>query len=333
MNSQVRRYLTTLCGGVAVVVGMLSASAGASADILAPSYIPTLDIYPTATFSTGEDAFGNNTNPGTSGNLPFVNGDVKFNGVFSEPLLKHLAFQFEYDRASGIDNTIGTIGAQLGPPNLGLPGKSANNIIGGTSNDIVQEYRIAYSQPQIGVILGHYYRYRTCCPNTNDSSLTSGTASPSDWHATYLQLGLTTPAIKALGGMTIGVTGRGTYNLHHTSIAYREFEAANGLADKNGRPQFGVNYGVNANIPINSGFSLFGSYSFGAFDFFDNSPHPFYYDISDFGFNKKINKYLSFSADINNLVQQHLENLVPFTYPNTIHRIYLATGLDIHIAP
>ena len=133
--------------------------------------------------------------------------------------------------------------------------------------------------------------------------------------------------------MTIGVTGRGTYNLHHTSEAFRAFEAANGLLDKNGRPQFGVNYGVNANIPINSGLSLFGSFSFGAFDFFDNSAHTFYYDISDFGLNKKINKYLSLNADVNNLVQQHLENFVPFSYPNSIHRVYLSTGLDIHLGP
>ncbi len=327
MDQQVRRLIRSFCSCAAAVVGILSASAGASADIKAPNYIPTIDIYPTATFASGEDAYASNPNGGA---LPFVNGDVKFNGVFSEPLLNHLAFQFEYDRASGIDNTIGNIGTNtLGPTNVGLPGNYAHSIIGGTSNDLVTEYRLAYSQPEVGVILGHYYRYRTCCPNTADSH----NLSPADWHATYLQLGLTTPAFKALNGMTLGATVRGTYNLHHTSPAFRAFEAANGLSDKNGRPQFGVNYGVNTNVPINSGLSLFASYSFGAFDFFDNSAHPFYYDISDFGLSKKINKYLSFNADINNLSQQHLENLVPFTYPNSIHRIYLATSLDIHLAP
>ena len=327
MNTQVRQCIITFCSGVAAVVGMLTTSSGAFADgILAPSYIPTIDIYPQATFVTGEDAFG------APGGKPFVNGDIQFNGVFSEPLLKNFAFQFEHDRGSGINNTIGNIGNQLAPvvANPGLPGRAADQVIGGSSNDIVNEFRVAYSRPTVGVIAGYYYRYRFCCPNTADSAVNP---SPADWHATYLQLGLTTPAIKALNGMTIGVTGRGTYNLHHTSIPFQEFEAANGLLDKNGRPQFGVNYGVNANIPINSGLSLFGSFSFGAFDFFDNSAHPFYYDISDFGLNKRINKYLSFNADVNNLVQQHLENLVPFTYPNTIHRIYLSTGLDIHIAP
>ena len=246
-------------------------------------------------------------------------------------MLKHLAFQFEHDRGSGINNTIGNIGQQLSPTTLnpGLPGKAANQVIGGSSNDIINEVRVAYSQPEIGIVAGYYYRYRFCCPNTADST----NLSPADWHATYLQLGLTTPAIKALNGTTLGITGRGTYNLHHTSVPFQEFEAANGLLDKNGRPQFGVNYGANINVPINSGLSLFGSYSFGAFDFFDNAAHIFYYDISDFGLNKKINKYLSFNADVNNLVQQHLENDVPFTYPNTIHRIYLSTGLDIHIAP
>jgi hypothetical protein len=325
LNTQVRRYITTFCSSVAAVVGILSASAAASADILAPSYIPTIDIYPQATFVTGEDAFG------APGGKPFVNGDIQFNGVFSEPLLKHLAFQYEHDRGSGINNTIGNIGQQLSPTLItpGLPAKNNNQIIGGSSNDIINEFRVAYSQPEIGIVAGYYYRYRFCCPNTADPT----NLEPADWHATYLQLGLTTPAIKALNGTTLGVTGRGTYNLHHTSVPFQEFEAANGLLDKNGKPQFGVNYGANINVPINSGLSLFGSWSFGAFDFFDNAAHIFYYDISDFGLNKKINKYLSFSADVNNLVQQHLENDVPFTYPNTIHRIYLSTGLDIHLAP
>ncbi len=334
MNLQVRQFLRAFCGCIAAVAGIVSASAGASAGITAASYIPTIDIYPTATFSTGEDAYGNTGNNGTPGNLPLVNGDIKFNGVFSLPLLNHLAFQYELDRASGIDNTIGTIGTnQLAPPNLGLPGNAQFEKIGGTSNDIVNEYRLAYSQQTLGVILGYYYRFRTCCPNTNDSSLTSGTATPADWHATYLQIGVTSPKISALNGATLGVTGRGTYNLHHTSIPFQQFEAANGLLDRNGHARFGVNYGANINVPINSGLSLFASYSFGAFDFFDNAVNPFYYDISDFGLNKRINKYLSFSADINNLVQQHLENDNPFVYPNAIHRIYLATGLDIHLAP
>jgi hypothetical protein len=314
LNTQVRRFIANLCGSAAAVVGILSASAGASADIMAPSYIPTIDIYPMATFSTGEDEFG------APGGKPFVNGDIQFNGVFSEPLLKHLAFQYEYDRGSGIDNTIGNIGtnATTGEP-----------IIGGSSNDIINEFRIAYSTPNVGVILGHYYRYRFCCPNTAQA----GNLEPADWHATYLQVGLTTPPINSLNGATFGVTARGTYNLHHTTVPFQEFEAANGLLDKNGRPQFGINWGVNTNIPVNSGLSIFGSFSNGGFDYFDNAAHLFYYDITDFGIDKKINKYLSFNADINNLVQQHLENDVPFTYPNTIHRIYLSTGLDIHLAP
>ena len=65
---------------------MLSVTAIASADIKAPSYIPTIDIYPTATFVTGEDAHGlpQETGP-QNGQLPLVEGDVKFNGVFSLP--------------------------------------------------------------------------------------------------------------------------------------------------------------------------------------------------------------------------------------------------------
>ncbi len=319
MTRHVKRLVTSLCGGAAVVAGLLSTSAGASADIKAPSYIPTIDIYPTATFVTGEDAHGLPAETGPrNGQLPLVEGDVKFNGVVSVPLLNHLAFQYEYDRASGIDNSIGNTNSTLGIPQYHT-----------ASNDLVNEFRIAYSQPNIGVILGSYYRYRVCCPNTADPA----NAAPSDWHAQYVQLGLTTPKIHALNGATFGVTTRGTYNHHHVSAAgLAAAQAAGYNKEFDGKARFGINYGANTNVPINSGLSLFASWSFGAFDFFDNSPVPFYYDISDFGFTKKINKYLSATADINNLVQQNLGN-VPFPSPNTIHRIYLATGLDIHLGP
>ena len=321
MTKQVKRLIMSLCGCAAAVAGLLTTSAGASADIKAPSYIPTIDIFPTATFVTGEDAHGLPGAFGAPGGLPLVEGDVKFNGVFSQPLLNHLAFQYEYDRASGIDNSIGNITNQLG-----------TQVVGGTSNDIINEFRLAYSQPQIGVILGHYYRFRNCCPNTAQAGDPNN--SPIDWHATYLQVGLTTPKIKALNGATLGVTERTTYNLHHVTADRIAALAALGIPDRDGRARFAVNYGANINVPVNSGFSLFASYSFGAFDFFDNiAPYPFYYDISDFGFTKKINKYLSATADVNNLVQQNLSNGVPFTYPNAIHRIYLATGLDIHLGP
>jgi len=38
------------------------------------------------------------------------------------------------------------------------------------------------------------------------------------------------------------------------------------------------------------------------------------------------------TADLNNLTQIHLEG-TPFYAPNTIHRIYFAIALDIHLAP
>jgi hypothetical protein len=104
------------------------------------------------------------------------------------------------------------------------------------------------------------------------------------------------------------------------------------FTDSDGKTRNNVNYGVNANLPINHGFALFGSASYGAFDYFDNAPVPFYYDIIDVGIYKKFNQVLSLTADLNNLTQIHLEGS-PFTPPNTIHRIYFAIALDIHIAP
>ncbi len=58
---------------------------------------------------------------------------------------------------------------------------------------------------------------------------------------------------------------------------------------------------------------------------------PFYYDIIDFGIFKKFNSLLSLTADLNNLTQINRGGW-PFVHPNTIHRIYFAIALDIHLA-
>jgi hypothetical protein len=341
---------------VLACAGFFGSFTPAAADSI--SHLPTIDVYPTINYATGNDEYGSPGGPdpcnnyilpaGTcpnatsaavitspsAGNAAGGTNPGKFdiNAVITVPLISGLNFQYEHDRAAGIDTTIGRV-----------TNAAHQYIYPASNNDIADTFRLNYSGIKgVGVSVATFYRFRHDNPATNDVASNGG--APSDWHQQTLTLSYTAPAIAALNGLTVGISGTGVHNKHHASANYlANLAAANATAiatssgatlftDSDGKTRTGVNYGVNANLPINHGFALFGSASYGAFDYFDNAPEPFYYDIIDVGIFKKLNQVLSLTADLNNLTQQHLEG-TPFTPPNTIHRIYFAIALDIHLAP
>jgi hypothetical protein len=326
--------------------GLLGTYRPASADTF--SHLPTIDLYPTINYATGNDEYGspggpdplNNYGPpigeilspsagnAAGGTRP---GKLDLNAVITIPLVRGLNFQYEHDRAAGIDTTIGRVTNAAG-----------KYIYPATSNDIADTFRLNYNGIKgIGVSLATFYRFRHDNRATNDPL----NLAPADWHQQTLTLSYTAPAIAALNGTTIGVSATGVHNKHHVSgnpnispLAPANAgsglagAAAAGLSDTDGKHRYGINYGPNINIPINHGFALFGSAGYGGFDYFDNAALPFYYSIIDVGIFKKFNQVLSLTADLNNLVQQNRGG-VPFVFPNTIHRIYFAIALDIHLAP
>jgi hypothetical protein len=337
-------YLFSIVCAVVLCAGLIGTRTPASADTFA--HLPTIDLYPTVNWATGNDAFGSPGGPDPCNNytLPTTvcpNGSVgpnagdssggvrsgvfDLNAVVSIPLIKGLAFQYEHDRAAGIDTTIGRVTNSIATGS----GRIATNqyIYPASNNDIVDTFRVVYALKGFALTAGTFYRFRHDNQATNDPN----NLTPADWHEQFLQLNYTAPPIAALNGLTIGVYGDGEYNHHHVSLAGKEAEAAVGLNDFDGKARFGINYGANANLPINHSFAIFGSWSDGAFDFFDNSPLPFYYIIDDVGIVKKFNQVLSISADTNNLTQHNLGGW-PFIAPNTIHRVYFDVALDIHLA-
>ena len=305
MRLNAKQFYLSLCCCTAVFAGQLGTATAGTID-----YTPSIDIIPTATFSTTEDG---KVLPGQ--NLPLQTGDVKFNFVFTQPLAKNVNFQFEQDRSSGYDVT------------LGRAIQGGQTIYPGAINDIVNEFRIGYSTKNIGLTLGNNHRWRVCCP----ASAQNGNDTPTIWRATYLELNLVSNPIKALNGTTVKLTAHETYNEFHNSPAFQASEAANGIQVSAGHARFPFWYGANVTVPINSGLAIYGFMGFGQFDYFDNSVSPYMYDLNDFGMVKTINKYLTFIASIDSLTQQHQENNNPFLVPNGIHRSYLATALRIHL--
>ncbi len=318
--------------GAFVCAGLFGTYAPASADTF--SHLPTIDLYPTVSWATGNDEYGSPGGPDPLNNYgpPFGNiaspsagnasgglrsGVLDVNAVVTIPLISHLSFQYEHDRAAGIDTTIGRVT------------NAANQYIyPASSNDIVDAFRLNYGFKGFGVSLATQYRFRHDNVATNDPT----NLTPAAWHQQSATVNYATPGIAALNGLTIGVYGTYVRNKHHVTAAGLAAEEAAGFSDSDGKIRTGFNYGPNFNLPISHGFAIYGSETFGPLDFFDNAPVPFYYDQVDLGIYKHFNKVLSLTADLNNLTQQNRGGW-PFVYPNTIHRIFFDVALDIHLAP
>jgi len=330
--------------GLFLCAGLFGTYRPASADTF--SHLPTIDLYPSVNFATGNDEYGSPGGPDPLNNYgpPIGNitspsagnaaggtrpGKLDLNAVITIPLIRNLNFQYEHDRCCGIDTTIGRVTGSTTTGSGRLP--TNEYIYPATSNDIADTFRLNYTGIKgVGVSVATFYRFRHDNSATNDAATNGG--APADWHQQTLTLSYTAPPIAALNGTTIGISATGVHNKHHVSAQGLIAEEAAGFTDSDGKTRYGVNYGPNINVPITKGFALFGSAAYGGFDYFDNAPVPFYYTIIDVGIFKKFNQVLSLTADLNNLVQQNLGGW-PFIAPNTIHRIYFAIALDIHLAP
>ncbi len=309
MRFDVTQFIRRLFGCAAVIAGLATTCGIAAAG--STDYTPSLDITPTATFATGDDE------KALPGGNPFQNGDVKFNFLFTQPLAKNLTLQLQQDRTSGYDVTIGS---------AGLAGGAL--VVPGSINDAFEEIRLNYGfNKYVSASAGYNYRWRVCCPNAAQS----GNLTPTTWHGQFVQVNLSSPAIKALNGTQFTLSGHVTHNLWHNSAAYQASEAANGITPNGGTARFPSWYGLKAVVPLSGGLLVYGFYGIGAFDYFDNTVSPYYYHLADYGLVKPIDKYLTFQVSIDSLSQYHLEQNNPFLLPNGLHRAYAAASLDIHI--
>ena len=257
------------------------------------SYLPTIDIVPQSTFATGGDY-----TPGQ----PVPEGTVRTGGKITQPLLSNLNLSYQHGY---IVEEVGTHGA------------NTQSIF---VDDPIDDFRLNYSATKsLSAAVGFFYRHRTCCPSaTNDAGGVSV-------HESYLELDYSFPAIAALGGTQLSITGRATRTGAHKPAT--SFNSTTG-GDEGDR--IWPTAGASVSIPVDpkAGFTAFGSYTF-AKDYFNFTPIAFWYNIIDFGFTKTISPNLSFNLDTSNLTQ-HNQGF-PFTFPNAIHRTKVVLTADIHI--
>jgi hypothetical protein len=293
--------------GVAAGIALAAALTGTPNPALADLPSPTIDLQFILTHAAGGDE---TSQPGNAR----IDGIVRAQGSVTEQVGKHLSFSYDHLDGGGLETTIGR---DIAP--------NGTTIVNGSIHDIVDQFRADGSVNQVSAELGYFYRYRACCPGTTDPT----NLAPADWHETYLALGYTTLPIAPLHDTTFNYTATGHLVPHHVTQAYLT-SLPSGFTDSN-RTETGLSQTVGFATPIDNPHSLTvgGSYGWGAMDYFDNAPFPFSYVNVNLSARKVVNKFLGFTAILNNLTQRNQG--YPFASPQGIHRVFYTLAADIKI--
>lgn len=299
-----RNHAVAIVAGIALAATLISTPNPAPAEPLAP---PTVDLQFLLTHAAGGDETSQAGNPR-------IDGTVRAQGSVTQRIGKHLSFSFDHLDGGSLETTVGRNIAPSGAP-----------IINGSVHDVVNQFRVDGSAKQVTAELGYFYRYRTCCPGTTDPT----NLAPADWHETYLTLGYETLPIGALHGTTLSYAITGHLVPHHVTQAFLA-TLPSGFSDRN-HTETGISQalGLTTPIDIRRTLTVGGSFGWGAMDYFDNAPFPFYYTNVNLTARKVVNRFLSFTALLNNLTQRNQG--YPFASPQGIHRVFYTLAADIKI--
>ena len=280
----------------------------------AASHLPTISIDPTVIFVTSGEV---HPQPGVAP----ADGNIVLNGTITFPVVAGLSASYDHFTNGLFHYTIPRIA-----------------VAGGTYNNSPLDYRDVFDTFRIdapllkgvGAELGSSYRHRVCCPADSDPRNTT----PIFYHDNYLGLSYTSPAIVPLHNTRIvyGITGH--MSPHHSdNAASVAASLANGF--KPYRTEYGITQALTAAVPVDPahGFSLAGTYAWGAFNYFSNILYPITYGVVIINATKRINKYANFVVNVDNFVQR------PQGYPfgpignGGLNGASLNVGLDLHYGP
>ena len=296
----------------AIAFGVVSSAQA----VLADDHLPIIDIVPIATWAGAANAQGTPTNP-------LVSGTTWLTGTATLPLVKHLTFSF--DRLQG-----DLIGNPLVP--------------GGTFNDIIDDYRLDYSDHPFTFEVSLANRHRVCCPGSADPF----GAPSTEWHTGNFGITYATPSLgKGLGNsfLVLNVTGH-TANHDPGSV---EAASQGGLditcpvintsttpatcANYSAKREFGTSQAATLVVPVDGahGFVTTATYVFGDLDYFEDAPYPWFYKIWVFAAEKHFNPYFSLKATESNLWQAPQGTPFPTSASEVIHEASWTLSADFHI--
>ncbi|GAC1613435.1 MAG: hypothetical protein NVS4B5_00460 [Vulcanimicrobiaceae bacterium] len=280
--------------------------------VRAESHIPSFDITPIVIYGTSENI---TQTPG----VPLVDGNVNLNFSAHVPIVRHVVLSYDHFTNGLIFGTI---------PRIASGGSFVRNVL--DFRDFVDAFRLdAAIGKGFNVEVGSAYRHRVCCPADSDP----GNPSPNFYHDNYLGFTYATPPFAALHGTQLiyNITGHSSPHNSDTAAAVAAAAAA-GYADPK-RTEFGITQAATLAVPIDArhGFSAAGTFTWGAFNYFSNTPIPIYYDITILSVNKSVNKYLSLTASVDNFVQR--PQGYPFERTSGLNGSSLNLSANVHLGP
>ncbi|HTJ27131.1 MAG TPA: hypothetical protein VMA36_13310 [Candidatus Limnocylindria bacterium] len=293
--------------GAVTALALVAVLVSTPAPAFAGLEVPTVDLQFILTHAAGGDE---TSQPGNSR----IDGNVRVQGSVTEAVGNNVSFSYDHFTGGALETTIGRAIAPDGTP-----------IINGSIHDIVDDFRVDATMHQAYAEAGYFYRQRACCPGMTDPT----NLAPADWHETYLTLGYDTIPVAALHGTVFNYSITGHLVPHHVTEAYLAGLPA-GFTDNN-HVETGISQSAGLMTPVDVRHKLFvgGSYGWGAMDYFDNAPFPFYYVNVNLVARKVVNKYLSFTGVLNNLAQRNQG--YPFASPQGIHRVFYTLTADVKI--
>lgn len=257
-------------------------------------HLPIIDLTPELTYADPGATQGT-----IGGGLPgVVNGKFNLSGSFTIPIAKGLSASYDRVTGSFLNTTFGRI--------TGPDGKYAEV---GSLRRRMEVERVDYSIGKTGLALeaGSEYNRFECCLNL-------------EFHDAFAAIVYGTPGIKALHGTKFVFIEKGSTSAHKAP------PGDSGL-DVNKR-EYGLSNIAVAIVPIDPHFYATETYFNGAYDFFEQAPYPFRFNVFIEGANFVINPNATVALNFTNLTQQR--QAAPFGNNNAIHFVSYFAQLKLH---
>ena len=282
----------------------------ASADGL-EGHLPIVTISPITTWTAAQNAIGTPAAPAVVG-VP-----VDFTGTATIPIYKGVSFSF--DRI---------VGGLFNSTFAGVTIPGVGEIQPGFYRDLVYQYRLDYvANKSLTVETGLINRHRICCPGSSDNASPASTES----HVGYLGLTYTAPALKKINYLTFiaNVTGR-TANHNPSPNALAGIPPGLDVGHKR---LYGATYSLTGVLPLSRKGDLLATATAatGLFDYFENFPFPFYYNLQAYTIVKQINPYVGVQVGEQNLWQTKQGSPFPNPGPGVIHVAEFTFQVDFHL--
>jgi hypothetical protein len=234
---------------------------------------------------------GGTTNTKSTGLNGVVSGTLNFAGSFTIPITDRISASFVRDAGGDLNTTFGR-----------------TTLVGGAYEQLGSLKRHDDTEKiDIGLDRGFTFEgglehnYFECCLALED-------------HTGYVALQYASPGIRFLHGLHFDYTEKAITAAHNPSV--------NTLASQTpgldvGKREYGLDQVLVAVLPVNRRVYVTGTFFNGAYDFFENEPFPFRYNIFIETADFSLAKNATFELAALNLTQ--INTGAPFPAPNTIH--------------